>query len=209
MNSSSFPQSVIRNLKQSAPLSTEIENGGRRFGLSYDRYEGGRGYKDFCIYVQNGLADQNDLFNEIVSGLYRINSENYRNCRLYIFGFGISPELTYDKSCIISGYWSDRSMKGKIMKAMAGISGQSESKPSFLPALFPETGIGNYFTRKSKIETSDLIIIIGNENEVILNESLKSKILSSLRKHVLFVEIGSTEVKYKIKEFNFTYSPLS
>ena len=203
MNNLSMPANVIGHLKQAAPLTREIENGGRRFGQYYDSSEGGRGYRDFCIYVQNGLAENTELFKEFVSGLYKINVENYRNCRIYFFGFGTGPDLQYDNNCIISGYWSDKSLKDNMIKALVRISGTTPSGPAYIPMLFPPTGIGNYFTRKSRVESSDLVIIIGKEKEVILDEGLKQKFTFSLKKHILFVEIGTEEVSYKTKEIDF------
>jgi hypothetical protein len=203
-----FPNQIIQKLQNNAPSYDAGENYGRRGGFYGDSEESAAGYKSICIYVQNGLDEYLDLFKEIAKGVFKIQSNHVNKYPLLVFGFGNTDHLQHEKKFFDFGYLNDSLNSTKVAETIARISGPTPCVPAIIPELFPKTDLRSLYSGKIKIEREDLLIIIGRENEVFLNETLKDKFNEHLKKQVLLVEIGNEGVAFKIKGVEFDFKPI-
>ena len=196
-----IPFKIISRLKTNAPTH-ETGGWGRRYGDFSESSDESSGYKGVYVYVQNGLAEYVDLFKEIVRGIFKVQKGNNRPYPLMVFGFGKTDSLQHEKKPFDLGYANDIYNIGKIAETIARISGDRPVNPAIIPEFFPKV---RYPYGKIKIEHDDLLVIIGRENEVYLNENLKGKIRSSFMKRILSVDIGEDNVSFKTKDKIFDY----
>jgi hypothetical protein len=193
-----IPNSIINKIRLNAP-TYPIEDSIR--GTT----EYGQGYKSICIYVQNGLSDKIDLFKIIAKAIFTIQLSNARKYPLVVFGFGRTIHLQHDKKY---SFITDHSVNN-VAKAISNISGSELCYSTIIPELFPKTDIRSLYYGKTRIEREDLLIIIGRENEVFINETFKDKITDKFKKQILLVEIGKKDVSFKTRVINFEFKTIN
>ncbi len=203
-----FPPRIILTLQSNAPNYDVSENYGRRGGYYGDSEESGSGYKSICIYVQNGLAKYVDLFREVARGVLKVQSNNMRRYPLLVFGFGNPDFLQHEKKFFDFGYLGDIQSSNIVADTIARVSGPDPASPAIIPELYPRKGMRIPYLGKTKIEREDLLVIIGKEKEVLINEAFKSLITGKLRKQILKVTICDEQVVFEIKP-SFEYIPLT
>ena len=91
-----FPNYLIQKISRDAPTYQISENYGRRGGYYGDSEEYGKSYKSICIYVQNGLCNETELFKIIAKSIFKIQSNNRRKYPLIVFGFGNTFNLQHE-----------------------------------------------------------------------------------------------------------------
>jgi len=200
-----IPNSIIRKIKREAPSYTYGESFGRYNGIHSESNEYTRSYKSIIIYVQNGLSDKFDLFIIIAKAIFKIQENNYRKYPLLVLGFGHTNNLQHEKKYFDFGYQCDAFNVKKVAETISRISGNTKITKAVIPELFPKTDIRSLYTGKIKIDSDDLLIIIGRKNEVFFSEDLRNKIKRNIKKHIFLVEIENGNVNYifKPKELNF------
>ncbi len=202
-----LPYKIISRLRSNAPTR---ETGG--WGRRHEPCSGGEseavGYKSVCIFVQNGLADHVELFKEIAKGIFKIQQNVGMKYPLLVFGFGNTDHLQHENKYFEFGFVNDSYKYKKVADTIARISGDTPATPAIIPQLFPKTDMRSFYHGKTKIDKDDLLVIIGREDEVFLNESLQGKIRGKLKKQILSVEIGEDEVAFKTKERVFEYKSI-
>jgi hypothetical protein len=205
-----IPKHIIYKIQSAAPSYSYDNESLRRVEDFSVSDEERHGYKNIIIYVQNGLGDKIDLFKEIVYGIFKIQANSSRRYNIFTFGFGKTQSLQHENKLIKDlGYPFETINYNKIAEIISRISGLERINPAIINELFPQTGVTSLYHGKTKIENHDLLIIIGNKNEVFLGDNLKDKIKSDLMKRMLFVEIDNNEVTYKTnKEIEFNYKSL-
>jgi hypothetical protein len=200
------PFRIIQKLKITAPTYEVGENRGMRMDYHSEYEQTVSGYRAVCIYVQNGLSIYNDLFKEVAKGVFSIQTGNQRKYPLFVFGFGKTSHLQHENKYFDFGYLNDSSNVSRVAEAIANISGSIKCNPAIISELFPKTGTAGLYRGKTSIEREDLLVIIGKENQVFLDETLKNT-LYYLKKQILLVEIGKDEVLFKTREINFEFKP--
>lgn len=200
-----IPSSIIRKLKRYAPSYTVSENYGRKSGYSGDYDESSRSYDRILVYVQNGLSEKTDVFKSIVNGVFEVQSSNMKKYSLCVFGYGSTEYLQHEKKKFDLGFINSNHNIGLIAKTIARISGNQNPKTAIIPKLFPKKENRIPYSGTSRIDQGDLLVIIGEANKIQFNEKLKQKIKLSIRKHILFVEIGDGKVIYKTNPQEITY----
>ena len=198
-----FPNNLLHRVNQDVPSYQISENYGRRGGYYSDSEEYGKSYKSICIYIQNGLSNEIELFKVISKAVFKIQCDNKRKYPLLVFGFGKTEFLQHEKKYFSLGYVNSWHNANKIAEAISRISGNKPVKNAIIPELFPKADIRSLYGGKTKIEQDDLLIIIGKKDEILLNENLKKKIslrINKLMKKTLLVQINNNDV-------NFIYKP--
>ena len=198
-----FPKNMINKIRSDAPLYQTTENYGRSGGYYGDSEDSGRSYKSICIYVQNGLESEMELLKVLSKAIFKIQASNKRKYPLLIFGFGNTEYLQHKNNHFMLGYLNSWHYATKIAETIARISGNKPVKNAIIPELFPNTDIRSLYGGKTKIDQDDLLIIIGNKNEIILDDNLKMKISlrrNKLMKRTLLVQLNNNDV-------NFIYKP--
>ena len=181
--------SKIRNKAPSYPVS---ENFDRRDGYYGDEDEYGRGYRNIIIYVQNGLAGQTELFRAVVQTLFLVQKEVKRKYFIFIVGFGETSGLQHENKYFEMGYINDELATGQIVKVMDRISGNRRCERAVIPELFPEKGIRG----KYNVKRDDFLIILGKKNEVFFQNTLEDKITTTIKKHILLIEVDNDTLNY-------------
>ena len=198
-----FPKNMINQIRSDAPSYQTSENYGRSSGYYGDSEDYGRSYKSICIYVQNGLESEMELLKVLSKAIFKIQASNKRKYPLLIFGFGNTEYLQHKNNHFMLGYLNSWHYATKIAETIARISGNKPVKNAIIPELFPNTDIRSLYGGKTKIDQDDLLIIIGNKNEIILDDNLKMKISlrrNKLMKRTLLVQLNNNDV-------NFIYKP--
>ena len=209
METTKFPSRLINRINQDAPSYQISENYGRRGGYYGDSEEYGSSYKSICIYVQNGLFNEIELFKVISKAVFKIQCDNKRKYPLLVFGFGKTEFLQHEKKYFSLGYVNSWHNANKIAETISRISGNKPVKNAIIPELFPKADIRSLYGGKTKIEQDDLLIIIGNKDEVLLNENLKEKIKNrknKLKKRTLLVELSNQNVDFIYKPSNLYFN---
>ena len=200
------PSNIIRKIKENAPSEPYSDSYRRISGYIPDHNYEYSGYKCICIYVQNGLADKIDLFKEISKAIFNIQSEMIQNYLVNIFGFGDTYYLQHEhKYFNFRGLSTDWQNASNMTKIIPRISGDKRINPSIIPQLTSTKYIKSLYVPKTKIEKDDLLIIIGNKDEVFLNFELEETITKKVYKQILFVEIDINTVNYFYKYNKFLY----
>ena len=125
---------------------------------------------------------------------------------LLVFGFGETEHLQHEKKYFDLGYANSWHNANKIAETIARISGNKPVKNAIIPELFPKADIRSLYGGKTKIEQDDLLIIIGNKDEVLLDENLKKKIslrINKLMKRTLLVQINNNDVTFNFRPKDF------
>jgi hypothetical protein len=208
MDQIKIPGQIILKLKNAAPSYDVSENYGRRMGFYGDADESASGYKSVCIYVQNGLSEQKDLFREVARGIFKIQIENRRKYPLVVFGFGQAIHLQHEGKYFDFGFLNDSTNVSKVAEAISRISGSVNCNPAIIPELFPITDIRSLYSGKTRIERGDLLIIIGREHEIFFIDTLQDKLTPGLKKQILLVEIANESVSYKTRDIDFKFKPV-
>ena len=197
-----FPSRLIHKISQNAPSYQTSENYGRSGGYYGGSEEYGRSYKSICIYIQNGLSNEIELFKVISKAVFKIQCDNKRKYPLLVFGFGKTEFLQYEKKYFDFGYTNSWHNANSVAEAISRISGTEKVEMAIMPELFPKTDIRSLYYGKTKIEPDDLLIIIGKKDEVSLDENLKKKNshrINKLKKRTLLVEILTKNVCFNYK----------
>ena len=194
-----LPHNIISRLRTDAP-SRETGGWGRRYGdfSDLDEHES-MGYNSVCVYVQNGLAKYVELFKGIAIGIFNIQRGNNQKYPLIVFGFGDTKQLQHENKYFDFGYTNDIYNTKEVAETIARISGDTHISPAIIPKLFPKVGIRSLYEGKIKVDSQDLLIIIGNKGEVFFNTELKGRLNYGIRKHMLYIEIESDKINYHIK----------
>lgn len=200
------PYKIISRLKTNAPTH-ETGGWGRRHGDFSDDGESS-GYKSVCVYVQNGLEEYFEQFKEIAKGIFKIQQGNNRKYPLIVFGFGDTDYLQHERKYFEFGYINDIYNINIVAETIARISGKKLANPAIIPELYPRTDIRSLYQGKTKIDKDDLLVIIGKENQVYLDETLRGKIRRSFIKQILSVDISTDHVSFMTREKTFEYKSL-
>lgn len=205
MENTEIPNRIIRKIKSKAPCFSYGENFNRYPGVITEGHETGCQYKNVVIYIQNGHNNKKDFFEKLIKGISKIQSSRSRKYRLFIFGIGNSKQLQHNGKYFDLNYPNIKSQKKKIIEVFSEISGNKKCSKAIIYELFPKSQGKNFYTSRTKINQEDLLIIIGNKNEVSFSENLKSKLKISIRKHILLIEFDNNELNYIFypKELNF------
>lgn len=209
LNNFKISPNLIRRIKQNAPTYTASENFGRRLGVFGDYEEDASGYKNICIYIQNGHEDKVDLFKEISKSIFTFQSTNTNKYKVFVFGFGETSSLQHEGKYYSFGLLNDSQNINLVARKFAEISGKRTPKQSIIPKLFPAGDIKSAKFGKTKIEKDDLLIIIGSKDEVFLHSELEQTVTNSFYKNLLFAEINNDTVNYNYRNFAFTFKEMS
>jgi len=205
MENTEIPNRIIRKIKSKAPCFSYGENFNRYPGVITEGHETGCQYKNVVIYIQNGHNNKKDFFEKLIKGISKIQSSQSRKYRLFIFGIGNSKQLQHNGKYFDLNYPNIKSQKKKIIEVFSEISQNKKCSKAIIYELFPKSQGKNFYTSRTKINKDDLLIIIGNKNEIFFNEDLKSQLKISIKKHILLIEFNNKEVNYTFypKELNF------
>lgn len=199
---------AFRYLFRNSPIITVSENDGRQAG-----YFGGydittRGYLNVIIFIQKGLGRYNNLIQEIVDSVLKMQREISKEYYLLPLSFGWKEPLHHNKKYFSLGYRNDWYGREKIANEIISLAGNKMCKlPIVINKLFPKTDIRSLYHGKVGIENKDLLIYIGNKDKIYFSPNLKRKITNTLRKQSLMVQIDENMVNwiyrkgiYKFKE---------
>ena len=137
-NNIKFPNRLLHKINQDAPLYQSGENYGRRGDYYGGSDEYGRSYKSICIYIQNGLKNEKELFKVISKSIFKIQSSNKRKYPVLVFGFGNTKFLQYEKKYFDFGYVNSWHNANKVAETISRISGINKVKMAIIPELFPK-----------------------------------------------------------------------
>lgn len=203
-----IPNSIIQKMKDAAPRYHSTDNFSSHVGFDGDNDEYSSSYKSICIYVQNGLTDQIELFVEVAKKVFSIQTNNSRQYPLMVFGFGNTSTLQHEGKYFPLGFLGSWQNDIKISKTIARISGSNLSNPAIIPNFYPKTDRRSLYSGKTKIEKEDLLIIIGKKDNVFFAEELQT-FRTSILKQILFVEIESDKINYTFGKHIFEYKALT
>ncbi|NOZ45162.1 MAG: hypothetical protein GXO79_00095 [Chlorobi bacterium] len=191
-----IPRNLIRKIISKAPCFSSGENFNRYPGVITEGHETNCQYNNVILYIQNGHKGKFDFFESLLKDIAKIQSSRARKYRLFIFGFGNSKELQHeDKYFELRG--NNIILKKKeIIDVLENITTDNKCSEAIIPALFPKSQGRNFYTNRTKINREDLLIIIGNKDEVYFNETLKSQLKLSIRKHILLIEFDNNTINY-------------
>ncbi len=171
-----FPNNLLHRVNQDVPSYQISENYGRRGGYYSDSEEYGKSYKSICIYIQNGLSNEIELFKVISKAVFKIQCDNKRKYPLLVFGFGKTEFLQHEKKYFDFGYTNSWHNANRVAETISRISGTNKVEMALIPELFPKTDIRSLYSGKINIERDDLLVIIGYKNQFALDEELKKRI---------------------------------
>lgn len=205
MDKLEIPKRIIRKIKSKAPCFSYGENFNRYSGVVSEGHETSCQYKNIIIYIQEGHYEKKDFFEKLIKGISKIQSNRSKKYRLFIFGIGNSKQLQHNGKYFELNYSKIKSQKEKIIEELSEISQNKKCSKAIIYELFPKSQGKNFYTSRTKINKEDLLIIIGNKNEVFISENLKSELKISIRKHVLLIEFDKNELNYIFypKELNY------
>ena len=203
-----FPNYLIQKISRDAPSYQISENYGRRGGYYGDSEEYGKSYKSICIYVQNGIGNETELFKSIAKAAFKIQSSNKRKYPLILFGFGNTSNLQHENKFFDFGYISDKHKVNRVAETMSRISGNNTVTKAIIPELFPKVDIRSLYSGKIKIDDDDLLIIVGKKNEVFFDKKIEFKLKNKIRKRILFVEICKDNIHWQYKNYNPEYKTM-
>jgi|TARA_B100000315_G_scaffold107815_1_gene98930 hypothetical protein len=201
-----FPNNLLHRVNQDVPSYQISENYGRRGGYYSDSEEYGKSYKSICIYIQNGLSNEIELFKVISKAVFKIQCDNKRKYPLLVFGFGKTEFLQHEKKYFDFGYTNSWHNANRVAETISRISGTNKVEMALIPELFPKTDIRSLYSGKINIERDDLLVIIGYKNQFALDEELKKRIShkkNKLKKRTLLVEVSDQNVEFIYKPVDF------
>lgn len=202
-----IPNQLVNKIANNAPSHTSSENGYRRLGQFEDYNEEASGYKTICIFVQNGLFEETNVFIEISKAIFMFQRGNAREYQVFIFGFGQTPTLQHQKQFFTFGkYVGDSSNYKKVAEIISKVSGQTDVNPAIIPEFFPKSDFTTlYGYNKTKIDREDLLIIIGRKDQVSLHSDLEQQMTNKIYKQTLYVELQDDAIQYNYRYDNFNY----
>ncbi len=198
LSNSSMPKQILSYLMSNAPVYQFAENSYRRLsisGIESDEYAAS--YSSIMIYIQYGLQEYEAIIKKLIWSIFKLQCQGTNSYIIIPAGFGCGAELRNTKYSLYTkcGAQLPRKLVQKIMKIT---NSETSEVPAILSALFPDPDHRKHSFGIHKCDKNSLIIIIGKKDEVQLAPSLIPIIKNKLRRRVLFIEIGETEVNWYI-----------
>lgn len=191
------PSSIFSKVKDYGVPISSSENGGRSGGYYEDEDSESRGYRSVILLIQKGLASCKDQVLEAVRLVLRVQKGIGIKYPIIPCSFGGNEELHHEGKYFDMGYMNDWMDDYKITEVLLHLSGSElDNNTSVINRFYPSADNRSLYNGKTNAKDSDLIVIIGRKDEVVISQELLGKISSSIKKHILFVEINGENTNW-------------